>query len=182
MTTGLGQIERPSPKQQIIRILVLLASAICLGCLIVFAMIVSWGPDGSYGASDILLAPETLSKLAFDDTDRPQIFDGVEYQGQPVALDTYQRFFSLIEKDRSLPIVDEATTHRFDASDGQQITIWVRAKTSSSSSRQVFQQVDVSPRDHLYRIEKYGASPPQWLYFEHPGISEQTRQIFAGSR
>lgn len=178
MNPNLGQIERPSPKQQIIRIIVLLASAICLGCLIVFAMVFSWGPDGSYAVSDVLLAPQTLSQLAYDDASKEQkSFDGVDFQGRPVSLDTYQRFYSLIEKDRSLA---ETPSHPFNASDT--LTLWVRSKAAASSSRQAFQQVEIDSQGNLYRIEKYGSSIPQWLYFERPGIGKNTQQIFMESR
>jgi hypothetical protein len=142
---------------------------VILGCLIVFGMVYSWGPTGTYLVSDVLLAPDTL------------VFAGIEFQTTnntkvSVTPEAYQRLYALIANDRSV----SESSDRFDGSRTGRLTLWVRPEGSRAA--EIFQEVDFPLQGNLYRIERHGAQATEWIYFEHADISHLVNQLFVEPR
>lgn len=182
------QLDPPvehSNRQQVRNLLLVLASAVISGCLIVGAMIHYWGPAGDYVLHDLLLAPDVLPQLSYSESGSNTrgasrlVFDRIEYrhfhdaQRQwrvvDVPLHVYQKFYDQIKFDRSiLGPHDDLATH-FDSTQNPRLTIWVKSTGDAPMERRVIQELSFS-KERLYRVAMMGQPGGRWIYFEHPNL------------
>lgn len=193
------QLDPPveySSRQQVRNLLLVLVSAVLSGCLIVGAMIYHWGPAGDYALHDVLLAPDVLPQLSYNEAGSNTkgssrlVFDHIEFryfhdaQGQwrvvDVPLHAYQSFYDQIRSDRSiLHPPDDLPTH-FDSTRNPRLSIWVKSTGDAPMERRVIQELAFA-KERLYRVAMIGQPGGRWIYFEHPSLERATAALMVPS-
>lgn len=183
-----------SKAKQIRNLLVVIGSAIGVSFIAIFLMLYSYGPAGSYLAKNVLLSPESVNSLYFNDFNSKtgaqahfvfdliqfSYYDGVQKKVKHAEIDmtTYAKLYKLIENDISLLNVPSEQEMAFNLETAiGRLFFKVRAGGNSSqkSSMNLFEADFI--KDY-YRISLRGQNADQqWVYFRHNGILEQVMAL-----
>ena len=148
--------QKPSASTAIRNLMVILATAVLSAVALVVALVVYYGPSGSYRAENVLVAPEVLSKISYEqatpNTGKLQRFeyDHLEFtyfspkQGDraSVKLDQgqYQSIYALLSGDRSISSVPVEVEQLFNGPRVASLTLWARPEGTQGPAR-VFYRV-----------------------------------------
>lgn len=158
--------------------LVLIAG--CAAAFLITAFFVShYGPSGRYALDRVLLKPEVLKQLNYNDLN-PKIngqdrfvFDRIEFDSRPIDLKTYEKIYQVLAKDHS---VDELP----QLFDGNLSKIAIYVRTESGSSWQFFskliQVVEIADNDYRVDLHEDNTST-HFVYFHHENIKKTLRSL-----
>ena len=184
-----------NPGPQIGAMLIVILSAVACAFLIVFTLVKFYGPTGQYVAEQVLLQPELLSKLTFQEQDPAKgkisqysydhieytYFDtlGLEWKKRKVTAEHYKQLVKLLSGDSSLLDPREEILASFGQKRSATLTIWVKNQLTGTLKR--FQEIGFVPEVGLYRVELRQQDNVQpWAYFRHSHIYEDTQRLFEG--
>ncbi len=171
-------------------------SAILCGFLIVFLLIRYYGPTGQYAIEQVLLQPNLIRQLSFQEKDATTgkmgqyVYDHIEYtyydparsnwKKLNVTPERYELFVKAVSGDRSAIKPTDEIIDSFTRSRSAILTIWV--KNTASAALKTFQEIAFAPQTGLYRVELRQQEDTQpWAYFEHSQIYEEVQQLFEAS-
>ncbi len=183
-------------KQQIRNLLLVIFSGVGLALLVTLLMIFRWGPTGQYLTQDVLVSPDLMTNLAYNDSNPKTggssrfVFDRLEYeyydlekqlwQKVVVSQDQYAQFFKLVTGERSLLDIKPSLVYEFNQATPARLTLWVRTESVSSlATKKIFQEVHFSKEGNYFRVQlRQTTSGPTWVYFKRDNIYQEVLQIF----
>lgn len=177
-----------SARAQIRNLLIVIASGVFFAFAIAILMLGVYGPTGRYTLQNVLLSPETATKLNYEGF----VFDHVEYSmwnpeskrwnRQNISLPLYQKFYAAIEADQSLQEVSAAVDELF-SKNPTALTIFLRRQDKSSHPQlKSFQTVQFGIDGNYYRVElrtDNSNKDSPWAYFYHADLASHFLQFFA---
>lgn len=180
--------QQNSSMGKIRALLTVLISGVVCAFLVSGLLLYYYGPSGRYLVKNALLAPELMTSLAYNDTNKKTggnsrfVFDGIEfsfYDDQAkmqrliqISPGAYKNFYDLVMADKSLLNVPEAVLALFEKA-ATILTIKVRTESHAAwqDETKVFQVVQFSDEGNHYRIKLHEEpSPNEWVYYSHPDI------------
>lgn len=148
--------------------------------LITWFFISNYGPTGSYVLENVLVSPEVLKQLNYNDWNEKIseqdrfIFDKIMYKGKEIDLESYRKIYQLLKKD-----ISQSDVGGF-SEDSNHLVIYV--KTESPSVWQFiskpFQQVQFAKGGNGYRVLLHEDNQgPHWVEFFHEKVREKVEQV-----
>lgn len=179
-----------SRKGEIRKIIAVIFAGVAGAFLLAAFFVVNFSPSSRYKAGDVLLAPDVLPKLNYNDfnpkisTNDRYIFDAVKFEIFPLKIEkkatitAYRSFYSLIKSDLSL-LKEEGET--FFSGIGGDLLVLVKTESSSAwqNDNKTFQAIQFAQGGNHYRIQLHeDAKGNAWAYFYHPGILNAVQSTF----
>ncbi len=176
-------------RKDVRRIVVLLTASVATGCLLAGVMLYNYNHTGRYIAGQTILDPKVMDqinsqthkgkseRLVFEKTDftyydsKTRLMEHV-----PVSLESYQRFYPLIEKDKSLENVTADVITSFNRPHVSRLLTTMREGENTSSK--VFQVVEITSEDYFRVLLHSDQNSDQWAYFYQSNINNQVMQLF----
>lgn len=177
-----------STNKQIRSLLLLLGSAILFAILTGVFFVVYYSPSGVYLAKNVILAPEVLTQMNFNDSNSKTggisrfIFDHIEFkwqdqkthQGKSLYVDEekYAKIYQLLAKDKSIP-EDSSLQELFMKAQPAQLLVVIRTENNSAAQAvsKTFQVMQFIPDQDYYRVELHEQNASvRWAYYRHPQI------------
>jgi len=191
--------QKPSASTAIRNVMVILGSAVVLAAGLVAFLVIYYGPSGSYRAGNVMIAPDVLAKISYEQTSPTtgQVqrfeFDGIDftfYSSQRRDMVTlnlrseqYRRLYDLLAADTSVSTVPAEVEQLFNGPRVAYLTVWVRPEGTVGPAR-VFYRVYFPPMGGVYRVESLqGSSIEQpWIYFMRDGVYDQVLEAVGEPR
>ena len=149
-------------SKEITGLLAVIGSGAIFGFLLVGYFIYFFGPTGQYTLQNVLVSPGTLRTL---DAGHDYMFDRVEYEGKPLELSSYDRFYMKVKADRSLSALEERVEALFNRGAPSRLVVWMKRKNGRVEPIQ-----EVQLAGDYYRVElREETAAKNWVYFLHPG-------------
>lgn len=149
-----------------------------------------FGPSGRYALTSVLLKPDILEKLNYNDWNSKTseqdrfIFDRIVFENskalvQNVDIPTYRRLYALIQNDQSETADELEEQNNYFHSAGRLI---LYVKTESPSLWQFLskpiQQMQFDSRGNHYRVQlREDNQGIHWATFHHEGIDKEIEAI-----
>lgn len=186
----------PPYKRQIYTLLSILSAGIISALLLVGFLVYNFGPKGNYLVTHAILEPKLVKNLNYSDTNNKTggmsrfvydsiVFDYYDAKGKPhqieVTQDKYNQLYQLIHVDSSILQVPESIIAEFNNSLINALSIRVRTESPAAwqDEKKLFQEMQFSPKSNHYRVKlRTDPTTQQWIYFNHPDITQQTLQLF----
>jgi hypothetical protein len=190
--------QSQSPKSEIRSLFLVVFSGIVCAFLLSLLLLYYYGPSGRYALRNILLSPNLIQNLSYQDLNPKTkkvglfIFEKIEfsyYDGAvkkwlsvPVLKETYEKFYSSINRDVSLIDVHPQIQELFYEGNLSQLSI--KAITDSSNQKQItseiFQEVHFTKKGDHYRVRlrEQSRTSDNWAYFYHEGIGQEVMKLF----
>lgn len=180
-------MQEPTAAQLIKRLFSVIGLGVAAAIGVAVFFIYFFSPSGSYPISELLLNPQVAKELRYQVDGKTYVFSHVEllsyneagntWETKQVSLDQYQKFYSLIQSDKSEVIPDDAVKNAFYQSNPAILSIVVRKEGVNTD--QVFQEVQISTGGDAYRVSlREEQALPQWAYFTHADIYQKTLEAF----
>lgn len=188
----------PSAKKQIRNLLGVLTAGV--GAAIIFAlfMLYFYGPTGRYYLKNVLLSPETINQLSYEDTKTKKAgqiqfnFDKIEYtfwnsekkewKTVQVPLELYKQFYQSVQDESSILDVKEDVVNLFSKSNPSSLILSAKTainKTDLSKDPKPFQRVQFVNAGDYFRVElREQNDVAGWAYFYHQNIYEKAGALF----
>lgn len=176
--------------------LVLGASVLC-AIIIACALILFYGPSGSYSARDTLLDPSIINQINIRDKtgngkgNLQFVFDRIEFsyfdkglgkmRRNAISVDQYEKFYALVSKDISLAEVPKTIESSFDKTYPTLLTIQMRTKEGTIGANQLFQEVQFIEEDYFRVQLKTSETKPTWAYYRHPHLYHEIMNLFTSA-
>ncbi len=178
--------------------LAVLFSGVFTAVIFALFMLYYYGPTGSYTLGNVLLSPETITKLSFEDSDQPgrnsprYQYDHIEYanwnaenkqwQRVDVSPGDYQHFYESIAQEKSILEVPHEIVNLFYSIPPSKLTIFVRNQADNPTQKEIskpMQVAEFSNEGNYYRIElRSQEGSGGWAYFHRPKIREEAKALF----
>jgi hypothetical protein len=188
-----------SAKKQVRQLLFVIFFGIALAAIGTFWMAYHYGPSGRYVVNYVLLSPETIPQLSYNDYDPKTngyarfVFNKIEFtyyddaqaswQKTLISNDRYKYFYDLISNEKSVAQLSDDIVNSFNQSTSSHLVLTVRTESSAQwqSTEKNFQEVQFIKNGHYFRIGLHeDAAKTQWAYFYHPDIYEEVLHLFLG--
>lgn len=174
---------------QLLHLALVICSAICIGLLLTVSLVYFHGPSGKYVLGNVVLAPEVLDKLNYNDKNPKTgqsdrfVFDHIEFtwyedevkewKKLQVDKEKYATFYNAYRDQSSLLDPSEDILALFKGPFNASIAL--KVKTESSSSWQAdskdFQEIQFVFQGNYFRVKLHEQNPgDHWVYFYHPHI------------
>ncbi len=167
------------------KIFMVLAAALAMAFLVTIFFVYNFGPSGKYPLNTVLLEPNILAKLNYNDwntkingNDR-FIFEKIVYESNGkttnIDLKTYEKIYQLLQKDISTIESGEFSRN------ASHLTIYVRTESPAiwQYVSKVFQQAQFATDSYRVQLheDKQGI---HFVEFQHPQIKEQVEALING--
>jgi hypothetical protein len=178
------------------KLLLVLGSGVVAACLVAAFFVLHYGPSGRYLLSRVLLEPDILSKLNYNDYDPKTgandrfVFDqiAVEYhdhaskklQKRTIDVGTYAEIYAVLHADRGIGDPDQKIETYFGQEPKVKLQISVRTESSAKwqAIAKVFQEVQFAEQGDYYRVELHEQQAgAHWVYFHHPHVSQDVSEL-----
>lgn len=189
-----------SAKKQIRSLIFVLSCSVGCAFLVTLFFLYNYGPSGRYAVRNVLLAPELILSLNYNDTntktggDSRFVFDDIEFSyydntGKKwnklhIDHDHYSQFYQLIVSDISLQKVSRHIEAMFQERAPSSLVLKVRTDSSAKwqEETKIFQEIHFVEDGDYYRIELHEENKTQnWAYFYHPNIYQEVLRLFVPS-
>jgi hypothetical protein len=186
----------PTPRQQISRLLIVLASGVICALLFALTMLYNYGPTGRYFVKNVLLSPEMIPSLSYVENNPNSgklarfVFNRIAYtywnpekkEWNRVLVDQkhYGQFYEIVAEDKNIVDVSDELVTLFYREKPSRLIISVHTDIANPmlSDERPFQSVEVLPDSDYFRIELRGeTNRAGWAYFHHQAISSQATQL-----
>lgn len=167
------------------RLLTVLGSALLSALAITFFFVWNYGPTGTYQLHDILLNPDVLTSLNYNDynpkiahNDR-FIFDQIavetwepltqKWERTPMTVTHYATWYAFLSGQKSLsptPSMEQAFAPHPQA----KLLFYVRTESPAvwQTTTKLFQEVQFSPSSGLFRVQLHEQNAGiHWVYFQN---------------
>jgi len=184
----------PSANTAIRNVLVILGSAVALAGLLVFCLVVYYSPTGSYKAGNVMLSPEVLGKMTYEQanpgTGQVQrfVYDAVDFtyyranEGgavtKGVRKERYTKVYKLLQSDSSVSTISRKMEEQFNGPRVAYLTLWVHPEGNVGPARALY-RVYFPAMGNVYRVENLQDSAVEepWIYFLHDNVYEQVLEV-----
>jgi hypothetical protein len=185
------KVAESSKSSQVRRLLAVLFLGVAAAAIIAYFFVSHYGPTGRYVAKNVLLSPDVLDYLKYNDRTTQYVFHGIEFiyfdqdvkgfKRVKVDRERYEKFFQLIAGDLSIQPISQELKEDFRSPHLSSLILTVRSNVSSKELvvNKVFQEVHFLPQDSDYRVELHDENgSSNWAYFHHPHIYHQIFSLF----
>lgn len=185
-----------SVKRQIRNLVFLISASVLSAMVLAGSLIMYYGPSGTYAARDVLLSPQVISIINYNDTHPSTgavtrfVFDSIEfsYFDVPakrwnkiqVGMEEYAKLYELLIHDRSVSPVTEEMMALFNKANPATLSVRVKPENDKSALHpsKVFQQVVFVNEGDDYRVElREGQQQDVWAYYHHPQIYQNVIKL-----
>ncbi len=187
-----------SKKPEIFKLLwVIFSGVFCAFALTVF-MLHYYGPTGQYMAQNVLLSPEGVKNLAYQEIYSPgkklirfvfkemefSYFDAASFKDKAISipLEKYQQMYDLVKQDQSLINPSADIESLFYSQSPAKLAIKVKPELSheSQATTEVFQEIQWARESRYYRVQirEQNTEGGRWAYFEHADIYPLVIKLF----
>lgn len=181
-----------SQRKQIRNLLGVLTASVAAAGLISSWMLYHYNPSGIYYAQNVLIAPQLIGSLTYQDLDPKGgkkgkvVFDQIEYaypegdkeQKYPVPQNLYETFYDEISPEPSLnPVPDDALAAFHKGKPSKLIL-----KIQNNGKSENFQEVHFAQEGDYYRVQLREGDGDGWVYYHHPGISDKVARLFKANK
>lgn len=178
-----------SQKKQIRNLLAVLGASIAAAGIISSWMLYHYNPSGNYYAQNVLLAPQLIGNLTYQELDPKGgkkgrvLFENIEFktpdglkeQTYLVAPDLYEKFYNEIAKEQSMNPVSEEAFSAFHQGRPSKLIL----KIQNNGAKETLQEVHFAPTGDFYRVQlREQGEDTGWAYYYHPGILEKVTRLF----
>jgi hypothetical protein len=190
----------PPARKEIRNLLIVLTGSVLCALLFGGLILKYYSPGGSYNAKNVLLSPEMTAVLSYADTNPKTgvkgrfIFDSLNFSYYddvakkwwhvPVNQLNYETFYKLVSSDSSPSGTHENIKKLFNQNHFSILNLKVRSdpRGSAEISTKTFQDIQFASQGDYYRVElREEGGQDTWAYFYHPGIYQESLQLFKGS-
>lgn len=164
----------------------LLGSSVIVAILIVVGFVYYRGASGTHLLKNILVSPKTIEQIS-SQRKSSFIFDKIEFvradaSGKSwgryaVNLQSYGKFFRMVENERSIPRLTDEMIRQFERSPFSTLTIYLRP--SRQNAAVFLQQVQFVDTGALFRVQRNIDDKEEWVYFSHPRIYQKVLELFS---
>lgn len=185
--------QSPTPRQQIKRLLTVLALAMFCGTATVGLMLYTAPAKTSFILADVLISPETLPRIALEDAPASQKgvmtaprtwrFDSITLSlndplthkrvERTLSQAEYAELYSHLSSDTSQSDAKSATAQAlFSKEEAVDLSIWLASE--QVPEKRLLQTVLFYPHASLYRVMLYQLNPTSehtWALYHHEGLS-----------
>lgn len=189
-------------KKEIRNLLMVMVIAVLAAVGVTGWFVLHYGPSGSYRVPNVLLEPETLSELNFNDVNPKTgqmdryVFDKIVYIywnpekrdwiTQEVDVPHYAKLYQMIKGDQSLLEPSDEIRNLFIHSHPARLAIRVRTESEAlwQKNAKDFLQIEFAEESDYYGIElhqemlKKVKKQEPWIFFYHPKISSEAKRLF----
>jgi hypothetical protein len=187
----------PKVKSQIQQLIILLLSGILFAGLVATFFVYNYGSSGRYIAKNILLAPNVIETLDYNDINPKTnardryVFQKIEFEyflpadrqwhKNQIDISTYTKIYDLLSSDKS---VEEVTPNLENLFIPKPARFILSVKTNSNAAWQedskVFQEIQFEGSE--YRVQLHENNPgTHWVYFLHHNIYSKILEILSSS-
>lgn len=188
-----------SKGRELSQFLLVMGASLAVALLTVYFLITHYGPTGSYKMGSIILSPEVIGNLSYQEVDpnggkKRYVLDKVELVfAEPEARrwsrielshEEYARFYELLAAEQSIPVTEELANN-FLQSEVMSLSVLVRPDRSLSGAWQQrsFQEIQFAAQGDSFRVELRVDDPSgSWAYFQRPGVYNEVRQLLTSRR
>lgn len=193
------EIRHETKDKEIRNLLFVIASGVLAAFALVLSMLYSYNPSGSYLAGNVLLSPDSVSMIKFNDTNprtgTPSrfIFDQVQFsyldlkdkhwKNLTIEMSQYAQLYQSLRRDRSVDATDEI--RKLFNHDSSKLILNIQAEASHTGNAvsKPFLEVNFANHGDYYRIELHEEnSLDPWAYFHHPEIYKKVFNTFIPSQ
>ncbi len=187
-----------SKKRQIRNLLFVAGSAVFIAFAVSALFLYNYGPTGTVVIQDILISPDMLAGLNYNDTNKKTggmsrfIFDKIQFEYDDlqngirekklVSTDAYQAFYEKIKSNKSLIEPADEIKNAFNKGRNANLKIYVRTTSAASFQflEKVFQEIEFSKNDNYFRVQLRESDPSgaNFAYFKEDGILKAASTIF----
>lgn len=186
-------------KKEIRNLLGVMGAAILSAAMITAGFLYYYGPTGRYQIENVLLKPELLSTLDYNDIN-PKIgqmdryvFDEVLYQEwesdkrawKNIVIPTaaYANFYKEIYADDSVASPSAELQALFTQTPPSKLVIKVETESQSPWQKNAKDFLQVEFVENYYRVELHqeldkSERREPWVYFYHPQIASRVQRLF----
>lgn len=184
-------------KKEVRNLVVVVLSGIGLAFFVTLMTLNCYGPSGTYIAKNILLEPQLLEKLNYNDTNSKTggmsrfVFNEIEFsyydssqkQWRRIKIphNLYQQFYTAVANDRSILNFPKEMENKFTQSPSPTLTLSVRTESPAEWQQEVkvFQEVNFLPQDNYFRIQLHEQNKTgNWAYFYRQNIYSEVMHLF----
>ena len=185
-------------KRQIRNLLFITGSALLFSFAFSVLFLYNYGPTGTVVIKDVLLSPDILAGLNFNDTNKKTggmsrfIFDKIQFEYDDlqngtrekkiVSNDAYRAFYEKIKSNKSLLDLNDEIKNAFNKGRNANLKIYVRTTSSTPLQflEKVFQEIEFSKNDNYFRVQlrESDSSGANFAYFSEDGIYKAASTIF----
>lgn len=175
------KMDTEKKNSQIYQLLAVIFSAVAVALILAGGLIYHFSPQSSYLAKNVLLSPEVVRQIAFQEKAKLNLNDieFVYYDSDATGLKKidvdqgkYAKFYALVSSDRSFKAHDDLLSS-FREKKPASLFINVKSKNAPASS---FQEVLFIP--DYYRVDLHQEGNETYAYFYHPQIYDQVVRLF----
>lgn len=184
-------------RKELWRMLFVILSGVIAAFLVAAFFVLNYGPSGSYTLNSVLLEPNILSQLNYNDYNPKTggkdrfIFDSIEFeyydkdskqwQKKSIDKDHYEKFYGRVSGQNSIIEPSLDIEHLFILEKPSSLFLNVHTESSSAWQKitKVFQEVQFAAEGNYFRVELHEQEKGvNWVYFYHPKISQEAIAIF----
>lgn len=188
--------QNTQSRKEIRNLLLVIGSGIGCALLLSLFLILNYGPSGRYVVHNVLLSPELVSTLSYNDTNSKTggssrfIFENIAFnyydpaekksKKLQISPEQYAQIYQIIANDKSLLEPSNAIINELEQINKSSLIIEVRTESHASwqDEQRTFQELTLIPHGGFYRISLHDEkSPTKWVYFQHEGLFEKVSKL-----
>lgn len=188
-----------STRSQIRNLLLALALGVVGALLFSALLLYKYNPTGQYEIKNILLSPDLMNGLNFNDKNSKTggmsrfVFDKIVFEYPDlktgklekvtITNDQYRAFYQMIYPEKSLLDVPDDVKNLFNKGALAKLKLEIRTESNASfqALEKVFQEVDFASEGNYFRVELRQSDSPNEEkngYFYNQDIYKKARQLF----
>lgn len=175
------------------KLIAVLVSGVIAAVLVTLFFVGVFGPSGRYALTSVLLAPDILQQLNYNDMNPKTgamdrfVFDEIQiqwYVPKPekttLSIAQFKQLYMAIVYDKNLASVNPTIERAFLPNPAATISLMVRTESNAEWQKATkdFQQIQVALAGGYYRILLHEeSSSPQWVYFHNDDLLRELSEI-----
>jgi hypothetical protein len=178
---------------QIRNLLCVLAAGAIAALLFVLFLVHSYGPTGRYEANNVLIAPNLIESLAFDDIDPKTgastrfVFDTITFtshsppgKNDAVTIDAYAAFYQRLSGKESIANSEAIDPSLFSSGKIASLDIIVKTKDSAKwqKTTKILQHIELAPESFVRVQLRDLGNGISFAYFVDKDIYNYAQKLF----
>lgn len=175
------------------KLIAVLASGVLAAVLVTLFFIGFFGPSGRYVLTSVLLAPDVLQQLNYNDLNPKTgamdrfVFDEIQvewyapmHEKTTLSIPQFKQLYLSINRDKNLASINPSIERAFLPASAATISIMVRTESNAEWQKATkdFQQIQVAAVGGYYRVLLHEeSSSPQWVYFHNDDLLRELTAI-----
>lgn len=173
------------------KLVAVLVSGVLAAVIVTFFFVGVFGPSGRYALTSVLLAPDILQQLNYNDTNPKTgamdrfVFDEIQvewyvpqHEKLKLSIAQFKQLYLSINHDKNLASINPAIERAFLPTPAATISLIVRTESNAEWQKATkdFQQIQVAAVGGYYRVLLHDESP-QWIYFHNDDLLRELTAI-----